>query len=524
VRPVGDGKYGCVFFGNDDLTPQGGVNEKGLFFVGQYEFKPGLLTVNAYARTVTTHSAPGAPPVARHADRYPDKLCTQRTPMDSHWQLRVSRDKRTLVKADGSPWFWLGDTAWALFIHLDRDEIHRYFEDRQKKGFSVIQGVVLMGYNVDFNAPNTYGHRPLVDSDPTRPDTGGAENFWTHVDFIIDTAAQYGLHIGLLPTWGYHIGGNQNTPIVFRRESAETYARWIANRYKDRPNIIWINGGDIKGEENGDTDIEIWRTMGRVYKQTCPDHLVTFHPCGTRSSSYNFHGDDWLDFNMIQSGHRDKGGRNDDMIAADYAREPVKPVLDGEPRYEDHPVGWNPQKGFFHDYDARQAAYFSLFAGSFGHTYGHVNLWRFNVPGKVRTKERFSMLDLYWVDLLDSPGAWQMHYVRKLMTSRPQQGRVPDPSILATNYGGERRQLATRGDGHVFIYAPYGDPIEIDPDKIPWAKSGYQWYDPRTGMSLFSSEQATENPLRFQPPGNPCRTNDWVLVIDDKTKRNSAPQ
>ncbi len=131
----------------------------------------------------------------------------------------------------------------------------------------------------------------------------------------------------------------------------------------------------------------------------------------------------------------------------------------------------------------RQAAYCALFAGAFGHTYGHVNLWRFNVPGKVRTRERFDMMDLYWMDLLDSPGAWQMRYARQLMLSRPQGGRVPDPALLAGNEDGERRQVATSGQGHAFVYTPYGDTIVIREQRIPWTDWRCWWYDVRTGAS-----------------------------------------
>ena len=446
--------------------------------------------------------------------------------MDSSWQLNISHDGRFLEKSDGTPWFWLGDTAWSLFIHLDRDDVKRYFENRQNKGFTVIQAVALMGYNVDFNAPNAYGHRPLINNDPTKPDVAGNENFWTHADYIIDTAAEYGIYIGLLPTWGYHIAGNQGTPVAFTPESARAYARWIAKRYRDRPNIIWINGGDIAGDEHDGKDTEIWRIMGSEYKENCPDHLVTFHPNGFHSSATCFHNDDWLDFNMIQSGHAKLANRNDEMIARDYQRKPAKPILDGEPRYEDHPVGWKPQKGFFFDYDVRQAAYFALFAGAFGHTYGHVNLWRFNVPGKIRTKERFDMMDLYWQDLLDSPGAWQMQYVRQLMLSRPQQGRIPNQSLLASNYNGERSLVATSGQGYIFVYTPYGDPIEIKEDKIPWKHSRSYWYDPRTGASSPCEGIQKGDCIKFQPPGDPYRGNDWVLVIDEgerEAKRYSDP-
>ncbi|MBN1672856.1 MAG: glycoside hydrolase family 140 protein [Kiritimatiellae bacterium] len=432
------------------------------------------------------------------------------------WRLNISKDRRSLERADGTPWFWLGDTAWALFIHLNRDEVKRYFADRQAKGFTVIQAVALMGYNVDFNQPNVYGHRPLLDNDPTRPDTRGDENFWTHADYIVDTAAEHGLYIGLLPTWGYHIGGNHETPIRFTMDSGCAYAEWISRRYAKRPNIIWINGGDVRGNERDPEDRAIWNAMGAIYKRNCPDHLVTFHPRGNSSSALCFHGEEWLDFNMIQSSHARLGLRNDLMIETDCQRPCAKPVLDGEPRYEAHPVGRLPQRGFFTDYDVRQAAYWSLFAGSFGHTYGHVNLWRFNVPGKVRTKERFEMMDLYWIDLLDSPGAWQMKAVRDLMLSRPHAGRGAAQSLLRAPGEGERTQRATRGDGYVFAYSPYGDPIELD---VPWQDFDAWWYDPRTGAARPEEASGTS----FTPPGHPYRGNDWVLVVDEGARHYPPP-
>src|SRR5829696_3180637 len=36
-------------------------------------------------------------------------------------RLKVSENRRFLVKEDGSPFFYLGDTAWELFHRLDRE-------------------------------------------------------------------------------------------------------------------------------------------------------------------------------------------------------------------------------------------------------------------------------------------------------------------------------------------------------------------------------------------------------------------
>ena len=52
---------------------------------------------------------------------------------------------------------------------------------------------------------------------------------------------------------------------------------------------------------------------------------------------------------------------------------------------------------------------------------------------------------------------------------------------FAGNEDGERRQVATRGQGYAFIYTPYGDTIVIREERIPWTDWHCRWYDVRTG-------------------------------------------
>ncbi len=75
-------------------------------------------------------------------------------------RLKVSENRRFLVKEDGSPFFYLGDTAWELFHRLDRDEAGRYLADRAAKGFRVIQAVVLAELDgLQPNPPRPLGAR-----------------------------------------------------------------------------------------------------------------------------------------------------------------------------------------------------------------------------------------------------------------------------------------------------------------------------------------------------------------------------
>src|SRR6187399_2377346 len=98
-------------------------------------------------------------------------------------QLMVSKDKHYLVKKDGKPFFWLGDTAWELFHRLNREEAKKYLQNRADKGFTVIQAVVLAELD-GLNTPNAYGDKPLINNDPTKP----GEAYFKHVDYVINEA------------------------------------------------------------------------------------------------------------------------------------------------------------------------------------------------------------------------------------------------------------------------------------------------------------------------------------------------
>ena len=195
-------------------------------------------------------------------------------------------------------------------------------------------------------------------------------------------AEEKGLYVGMLPTWGDKVVLESwgKGPVIFpvaKPELARAWGRFLGRRYKDAPNIIWILGGDRKG---GGFE-PVWNAMAAgLAEGDGGAHLKTYHPQGDHSSAEWFHNAKWLDFNMIQSGHGARNIANDEMIDRDYLRKPVKPVLDGELRYENHPVNWNPDNGYFDDFDVRQGMYWSVFAGAFGVTYGCHDVWQFHAP------------------------------------------------------------------------------------------------------------------------------------------------
>jgi hypothetical protein len=208
------------------------------------------------------------------------------------------------------------------------------------------------------------------------------------------------------------------------------------------------------------------------------------------------------------------------IIAKDYDLKPAKPCFDGEPRYEDHPVGWNPTVlGWFNDEDTRQALYWNLFSGSFGHTYGCHPVWQMKTP----EREAVGLVRNNWYDVLDLPGAWDLMHARRLLESRPFLSRVPDQSMIVSSYYPETDFIvATRGNGYAFIYFPTGWSAEIILDKIGAESVTAYWFDPRKGDSKLIDTFTGKGTTKFTPPSG-GRGNDWILVLDDTSKGFKAP-
>ena len=437
--------------------------------------------------------------------------------------LRVSDNHRFLVHSDGSPFFYLADTAWELFHRATREEAELYLKTRARQGFTVIQAVALSELQGTTIA-NAYGHFPLeggrIDKPLLLP--GKNDDYWDMVDFVIERANRLGLYVGLLPSWGsyWHDNGCLNAG------NARQYAHFLADRYKDA-DIVWILGGDraIENEQQKN----VMRELAAGLREGGSRQPITFHPCGANGSSRWLHGESWLDFNMRQNGHTDiYTGRYSETLT-DYRREPAKPVIDGESTYEDHPIDFNAQRfGHSTATDVRHALYWDLFNGACGHTYGHHSVWQwFNGGGNP-----VNMPLLTWREALTRPGAEQMQHARRLLESRPYLTRIPCPELIKadrfpTNVPGEGRHrftaTADSNGSYAMVYVPVARSFTLDMKRLKGSRIRVWWFNPRTGKA--SRSEVFENNAesrRFTPPDT-NNGNDWVLVLDDAACHYPAP-
>ena len=301
----------------------------------------------------------------------------------SHGQLKVSKENRYLMNADGTPFFWLGDTGWLLPEKLNRDEAAYYLEHCRQAGFNVVQVQTINGVP----AMNFYGQYSMIDGFNFKNiDRKGVYGYWDHMDYIIQKAEQNGIYIAMVCIWGGLVrSGKMNV------EEAKAYGRFLGERYKDAPNIIWVIGGDTYADRN----TEIWEALANSILAVDENHIMTFHPFGRTSSATHLNNKEWMDMNMFQSGHRRYGQKKGDgdtsvtgleednwrYVEEALSMTPLKPVLDAEPSYEGIPQGLHdPAQPRWRDCDVRRYGYWSVFAGSCGHTYGPVSYTHLTLP------------------------------------------------------------------------------------------------------------------------------------------------
>jgi hypothetical protein len=433
--------------------------------------------------------------------------------------IEVSENGRFFQYENGDPFFWLGDTGWLLFKKQNREETEIYLEDRKEKGYNVIQVMLLH----DVDVANYQGDAALIDENVASPKvTEGNDpndsiqyDYWDHVEYAVDLAAKKGLFMALVPVWGSPVSGDKVTP-----EEAKIYAEFLARRFANKPNIIWLNGGDVVGDRH----MPVWQAIGNTLDELDDSHLITFHPRGRTMSSEWFHNESWLDFNMFQSGHRNYeqdtardshrfGPDNWKYVEAEYAMRPTKPTLDGEPSYEGIPHGLHDSTQlYWNDSDLRRYAYWSVFAGGAGFTYGSNAVMQF-YSAKDNGDRAFSARE-FWDEALQHPGASQMVHLKNLMLSKPYFNRVPDQSLVPQN--GEKYEyvVATKGDGFAMMYTYTGKDFLFDPRGLEGNDFKVTWFNPRNGEFNEVGKMKKLMVFTVEPPGQPADGNDWVLIIE----------
>lgn len=469
-------------------------------------------------------------------------------------KLKISENRRYLTHQDGKPFIWLADTVWTIAQRLKWDDVEYLMQKRKSQGFTVLQ-IVALDPEQDKEMRNPAGDKALLNNNLNTPN----EKYFQYLDWILGKAEEYGFYVLLLPVWGELVVGHnwmgEFSEKIVTKDNAYEYGKWIGNRYKDKTNIIWCLGGDRQPIHLEIDYKDVWRSMaegiakgvlGKDLKHNDKELdweklLITYHPCHEMETgecstmSYWTDDDAWISFIMIQSGHG-LTPKNYDLVKTHYDRENPMPVFDAEPAYEQMPTTWPATPSDFHgEWMVRKRAYWSLFAGSFGHTYGHASVWCM-----ISEKERDSWRTYSWSEALDRPGAWQIKILRDFLESRDLSQCIPCQEILIEQSEkmedilDEHIQACINEEKFICIYFPSGGEETIDVSRLKSDHLHMWWFNPRDGQCYLRKNVISEEPIRLTEVlknDEKCdvikivtptrgKEQDWVCVIE--CRENSA--
>ena len=394
--------------------------------------------------------------------------------------IGISPNGRYFVGSDGAPFFWLGDTQWELFRYFPLADARAVLERRRSQGFTVIQ-IMITGVG-EGTKPNVAGETPWVGDDPASPN----EAYFGNVDSVVEVAGECGL---ILVLGVYHQRQRERITCA----NARTYARWLAQRYRDEPNIVWTVYPEAKEEY-----LPVLRELAAGLQEGDGGaHLITVHPDPSPASSSFIHEENWLAFNQMQPWHHYELLYS--MVIADYMRTPPRPAVMAEGGYEGlhHGTSHGPLL-------MRKQAYWSYLAGghhSYGHNDNHAS------PST-------------WESWIDSPGALHLGVARRILTALPRWwDLVPDQSVFASGAGsGMTLNVAARSAAGewVLAYLSSNTAVTIRMDGIASSSTAEaSWLDPTSGERTRIGSFPNRGTREFSPPSP---WDDALLLLEAQRK------
>ena len=428
-------------------------------------------------------------------------------PFYRHGDLRVSANQRYLIHTDGTPFLWMGDTAWNVAWKSTAPEWQEYVDTRARQRFSVLH-IVTTGTVAPNNTMNPpAGHAPFRDDGTPNPP------FWRALEEKLAYANDRGLAVLLV--------GLGKSPSGFGEpQRPPAFARYVAGRFAGHM-VVLSPSMDQRYEGQND------EAGTRLHALTT--HLVTQHPGTHYETIKKYHDAAYADFCGLQSGHRNgkldltyQGAR--EWTLELWQRPPVKPVINIEAMYDayghDNAPNWREQ-------DVRKLGWIAWLSGSRGYTYGAGDVPP-KVPGGAggiwNLQNNPAAYD-NWRKAIVWPSAAQMTHLRDFFAGIEWWRLEPAPELVKNQASEQpRKMVASRSPaGDLLVaYLPDNAEIVLDLNAMSADLVG-RWFNPITGSSVILAE-----PLPLQSAvtlHRPSGWNDAVLLLtkNNTTAGNSSP-
>jgi uncharacterized protein DUF4038/collagenase-like protein with putative collagen-binding domain len=408
------------------------------------------------------------------------------------YPLEIDSSSRYLIDQNGKPFLLFGDAAWSLFAALSDSDADLYLENRRQLGFNAVL-VNLLEHKFTANAPKDfYGFSPFTGQTFTTPN----ESYFSHVDYIVKSAAKKGILVLLDPVYlGFDCGSEGWCAEIKAATTSQmtSWGEYVGKRYGIYDNIVWVIGGDA---DPSPVRAQVLAVVDGI-RSVDSRHQFTAHNAPGQMAVTPWPSATWLNVNAAYM-----SSLIYESVLAGYSIVPPLPVFLIESRYENEKAVTAQQ--------LRAQSYWTLLSGGFGHVFGNCPMWGFGF-----TSGFCSSTD--WKAALNSVGANNMKYFGLLFNSRHWYKLVPDTShtVLTVGYGtygqSDYATAAYTSDGSsILAYLPSSRSITVNGSSLTGNMMTAWWYNPSNGEATKIGTYATASVQIFLPPGN----GDWVLVLD----------
>jgi hypothetical protein len=479
-------------------------------------------------------------------------------PAAPSFPVKYSADHRYLVDQDDVPFPILGRTAWFV-LSLHREDYRKFLDDTAARGYTAIELHVINHdprgnnppYNGDGDLPflkrldgKTWnGALSYADIESEAPDlTIPNESYWTYVDDFLAVCEDKGMLVLLFPAYVGARGSDQgwmrelvaNGPVKVR-----SFGAWIATRYKERKNIVWMMGGDmgtppdafvaaqsaveeallaglasVPGQQSTLLSAE-WASQSIATDQATLGHAMTLN------GAYSWTGD------VNTQGRRA------------YARIPAVPAFLLEGPYDEEGLDGNRNNSNAIQ-PVRRFQWWGWLSTIGGYVSGNGYVWPFrpaawfqlrgwlrSIKSAILGGDHVWPFRTAWSDHLDTQGARDMTRLNMFIRSIAWYKLVPsgfgtpgDLIVGGASPPESRTYVAAAASPDGTLMVAYVPPAHRGPITVAMAAmSGAtraRWFDPTSGSFRDIAAGLPNSGSRsFTPPGlNSGGDSDWVLLLE----------
>ena len=480
-----------------------------------------LFSIIAIAASMAMAGCGGGPPQAEAS-----RVVTGHGPRDRSpsvdgvrpsavFPLTLSVDRRDLVETNGRPFLIQGDSAWSLAAELSEEETIRYLDDRHSRGFNAILFNLIEAAFTDHTPrwSNAEGEAPFADMNDW---TTANEAYFAHVDWLLRELEQRGMLALVVPAYiGYDCGPQGWCERMFANgvDRLEQYGRFVGARYRDFPNIVWIEGGDLTPSTTGDpSQMDLVNAVANgIAAGDGGEHYHAAH-WGRGTSGADVPDLSWLD---IDTTYPTSKAPVDEQVLADYQRDTgALPVLLIEASYEnEHATSMR---------RLRSQMFEPVLSGGCGFLFGNFPVWSFWDPDAPEWPND-GEFPRGWTTALGSAGAGAGRIAGEFFRALPWDELLPDTGhVIVTagfgTYGDETYALAAATPDRRTVVAYFTGPLTatINMSVLP-GPARARFFDPALGVftEIDGSPFANSGSREIAPPGlNGDGSDDWLLVLE----------